>query len=203
MTTALLLPDWSRPPPEPEPPSPDPALIAEAHAAGEAAGYARGFADGMAEGLRGQAAAQEAEIARAMASIAAALQEAADAGRRAAEEAAEALASLLLAAMEAALPGAAARAGEDLLPRVLAPLLPAIADRPEARLRVAPALVAGVAARLPADALAVEADESVAPGDARLVWRDGALVVSLERRRLAVRAALLSAGFTSGESEVG
>jgi flagellar biosynthesis/type III secretory pathway protein FliH len=194
---ALPLPDLSRPPPAAAPPPPDPALLAAIRAEGEAEGHARGFAEGMQEGLRRQAAAQEAAVAASLGTLAAAMQEAAEAGERAAAEAAEALASLLLGAMDAALPEEAARHGDVLVARVAAALLPALADRPEATLHVAPAIVEAVAARLPSGP-PVAADPALPPGDARIAWRDGAQLVSLERRRAAVRAALAAAGFTMG-----
>ncbi len=192
---ALRLPDLAPPPPREAPPPPDPALLAAARMEGEVEGHARGRAEGIAEGMARQAAAQEAQVARALTAVEAALAEAARAGERAAAQAAEALAGLVLAAIEAALPGASARAGADLVPRLLLPLLPAIADRPEARLRVAPALVAEIAARMPAGGPAVEADETVPPGDARVEWRDGAWIISREARWRAAREALISIGF--------
>ncbi|WP_456299930.1 hypothetical protein, partial [Falsiroseomonas oryzae] len=79
-------------------------------------------------------------------------------------------------------------------------LLPAVADRPEATLHVAPVLVEGVAARLP-DGPAVLGDATLPPGDARLAWRDGAQLVSLAERRAAVRAALRDAGFAMEEAD--
>jgi flagellar assembly protein FliH len=200
MMRALRLPDLAAPPPKPKPaPPPDPALLAAIRAEGEAEGHARGLAEGIAEGMALQERAQAAEVARTLGAIAAALDDAAQAGRRAAEDSADAVARLLAAAIEAALPGAAERAGADLVPRLLLPLLPAIADRPEAKLRVAPALAAELAARLPPDGPVVEADATMPPGDARVEWRDGAWVVSREARWRAVREALASAGLVDGE----
>jgi len=201
MSFAFDLPDLALPPPRAPLPPPDPALLAAIRAEGEAEGHARGLAEGLQQGMARQAAAQQAQVAAALSAVAQALSAAEEAGRRAAEEAAEALAGLLLATLEAALPGAAARAGGDLVPRLLVPLLPAIADRPEARLRVAPDLVAPVAAALPPGAPPVDGDAAMAPGDARLEWRDGALVVSREARWQAVREALASAGIPIGEEE--
>lgn len=201
MRFALPLPDLSRPPPSAAPAAPDPAMLIEAaRLDGEADGHARGFAEGMEEGVRRQAAAQQASIAASLGAIAAALQAAAEQGARAAEEAAEALARTLLAAMDAALPAEAARCGEEMVARLAAELLPALADRPEARLRVAPELVAGIASRLPGGPEVV-ADAALPAGDARIEWRDGARIISLERRRDAVRAALEAAGFHYGNDQ--
>ncbi len=200
MTFALALPDLAKPPPPAAPPPPDPALLEAIRAEAEAEGHARGHAEGVQEGLRRQAVAQEAAIQASLAMIAAALADAAEAADRAAAQSAEALAGMLLAAMDAALPAEAARLGPVLIARVAAELRPALADRPEATVHVAPELVAEVTARLP-HGPEVVADDSVPPGDARIAWRDGACLVSLDRRRAAVRAALRSAGFDQGLEE--
>ncbi|WP_137181367.1 FliH/SctL family protein [Roseomonas sp. AR75] len=197
---ALHLPDLSRPPPVDTPAPPDPALLDAVRTEGEADGHARGFAEGMQEGIRRQAAAQQAAIAASLAQVAAALHDAAAQGRQAAEEAAEALAATLLAAMDAALPGEAARCGAPFIARVAATLLPALADRPEAKIFVAPALADAVAQHLP-HGPTVESDASLPDGDARIAWRDGACLVELETRREAVRAALREAGFEIGSEE--
>jgi flagellar biosynthesis/type III secretory pathway protein FliH len=194
MRLALPLPDLALPPPEDAPPPPDPALLEAVRAEGAAEGHARGFAEGLAEGMRRQSSAQEAAMVTTLGGIEAALADAALEGRRTAEAAAQALAELLLAAMDAALPDEAARRGGALVARIAAELLPALADRPEATLTVAPALVEAVAARLPGGPM-VAADPALPPGDARIEWRDGARIVSLEKRRAAVRAALAAAGF--------
>lgn len=200
MRFGALLPDLSLPPPVVAPPPPDPALLDAARAEGDAAGHARGFGEGLAEGLRRQAAAQEAAIAASLGLLAAALADAAVEGERAAVQSAEALAGLLLGAMDAALPEETARNGAALLARVAAALRPALADRPEATLLVAPSLVERVAALLP-DGPAVAADPGLPPGDGRIEWRDGAQLISLETRRAALREALAAAGFTMRSDE--
>jgi flagellar assembly protein FliH len=200
MRFGARLPDLAAPPPVAAPPPPDPALLAALRAEAEAEGHAQGFAEGLAEGLRRQAAAQEAAIAASISMIAAALAATTEEGERAAVLSAEALAGLLLGAMDAALPEEAARLGPPLLARVAATLRPALADRPEAQLRVAPELVDAVAARLP-DGPEVVADAAIAPGDGRIEWRDGAQLVSLAARRAAVRDALAAAGFTIGSEK--
>jgi len=196
---ALPLPDLTHPPPVDAPPPPDPALLDAARVEGEADGHTRGLAEGLAEGMRRQAAAQEAAMAASLAAIAVALDAAAERGQREAAEAGEALATVLLSAMDAALPVEAARCGDVLIARVAAALRPAIADRPEATLHVAPDLVARLASRLP-DGPPVAADPDLPPGDARIAWRDGACLVALDQRRAAVREALHAAGFTLGDA---
>ena len=203
MTLALRLPDFNKPSPRQAPPPPDPALLAALRAEAEAAGHAMGHAEGLAEGRALQAAEQEAAIQRALARLADGMAEAEAAGRRVAEESAQALAEMLMAVLDHALPRACAAAGADIVPHLLVPLLPAIADRPEAVLRVSPDLVEAIAARMPPRGPEVVADAAIPPGDARLAWRDGALVVSLQSRRAAVADALRAAGIrmnAEGES---
>jgi flagellar assembly protein FliH len=200
MRFGAQLPDLSRPPPVAAPPPPDPVLLAAIRAEAFAEGHARGFTEGLAEGLRRQAAAQEAAIAASLGLVAAALADAADQGEQAAVASAEALASLLLGAMDAALPAESARGGDGMLVRVATALRPALADRPEARLLVAPALVERLAALLP-DGPEVAGDPALEPGDGRIAWRDGAQLISLAARRAAIRDALGAAGFHIGSDE--
>jgi flagellar biosynthesis/type III secretory pathway protein FliH len=202
MRHTLRLPDLGAPPPPPAPPPPDPeVLLAEARAAGVVEGRGIGHAAGLAEGRAEQMRAQEAAMQRALERIAALLAEAGAAGRRTAEEAAQALAALLMQTLDLALPGAAARLAPEIVAHVAVPLITAIADRPEAVLRVAPGLVEPIAARLPSGAPQVVADESVPPGDARLAWRDGAIVIDLAQRRAAVAETLRMVGIWPGDQE--
>jgi len=195
MRHALQLPDLGAPPPPPPPPPPDPeVLLAEARAAGFAEGREVGHAAGLKDGRAEQAKVQEAAIQRALERMAALLADAAEAGRAVATESAQALAELVMEAVDCGLPGAAERLGADLVPRLVVPLLPAIADRPEAVLHVAPDLAAATAARMPPGGPEVRGDAAVAPGDARLAWRDGALVISLDARRQAMAEVLRNAG---------
>jgi flagellar assembly protein FliH len=200
MRFTASLPDLAQPPPAIIPPPPDPALLAAARADGATEGHARGFAEGLAEGLRRQAAAQNAQIAASLDLLSASLGDAAAEAERVAVQSAEALATLLLDVLDAALPEESARRGAALPARIAAALRPALADRPEARLFVAPELV-GPAADLLPDGPEVVADPMLPPGDGRIEWRDGAHLVSLAARRAAVRAALEAAGFTFGSDE--
>jgi flagellar assembly protein FliH len=192
---AFALPDLAIPPPADAPPPPDPALLDAARAEGDAEGHARGYAEGLSEGVARQRAAQESAIAASLAEIAAALAAARDHAEVVAVQSAEALAGTLLAAMDAALGEEPARRGAALADAVLDALRPGIATQPDLTLRATPGLAAALAARLP-DGPPVVADDALAPGEARLDWADGARLVSLPDRRLAVRAALRAAGFT-------
>ncbi|MGG5888101.1 hypothetical protein ACLF3G_13260 [Falsiroseomonas sp. HC035] len=202
MRHTLRLPDLGAPPPPPPPPPPDPeVLLAEARAAGVVEGRAIGHAAGLAEGRAEQKRAQEAAMQRALERIAVLLAEAEVAGRRTAEEAAQALAALLMETLDLALPGVAARLGPEIVAHVVVPLIPAIADRPEAVLHVAPGLVEAIAARLPQGAPPVVADEAVPPGDGRIAWRDGAIVIDLAHRRAAIAETLRRVGIWPDNQE--
>lgn len=200
MRFTASLPDLSKPPPATAPPPADPTLLGAARAEGVAEGHARGFAEGLAEGQRRQAATQNAQVAASLGLLAAALADATVEAERVVVQSAEALASLLVGVLDAALPEESARRGAALPARIAAALRPALADRPEAKLFVAPELVAPAAALLP-DGPDVVADPALPPGDGRVEWRDGAHLVSLEARRAAVRAALEAAGFTFGSDK--
>jgi flagellar assembly protein FliH len=195
MKLGLNLPDLNRPKIAPPPPPPAPELIAAIRAEGAAEGFARGLAQGRTEGAAEMAGSLEADAARALAAIAQALDSAAEAGRMAAEESARALASLLFATADLVMARTVERDAPALIAGVMTPLLGALADRPEAELRVAPALVAAVAARLPAGAPPVLGDPQIAPGDAAMRWQGGGRIIALAQRRAAVRDALRESGF--------
>ncbi|NKC29824.1 FliH/SctL family protein [Falsiroseomonas selenitidurans] len=198
MMRALRLPDLGAPPPpppEPEPPPPDPAALAEAaRAEGVLQGRAIGHAAGLKEGRAEQAAAQQAAIQRALERIATQMAGAEQAGQATAEAGAQALAGLLMQVLDLALPGAAARLGPEIVAHLVPPLRQAIADRPEAVLHVAPGLVEAVAALLPPGSPPVVADAALPAGDARVAWRDGAVVIALAARRAAIAQVLRAVG---------
>lgn len=198
MRYAIPLPDFAAPPPAPVQPPLDPALLDAMRAEADADGHARGFAEGLAEGVRRQRDAQEASIAASLDQVAAALDEAGTRGAEAAERAALELAETLFATLDAALPGLVAARGPELAATLVATLRPALTDRPAAKLLVAPDQQAAVAARVP-PSLEVEGDGTLAPGDARIEWHDGAQLLSLEQRRAAIRDALAAAGLWNGD----
>ncbi|MBX6374740.1 MAG: hypothetical protein IRZ13_10975 [Acetobacteraceae bacterium] len=173
------------------------AAVARATAA-RAEGWEEGFAAGRAAGLAEAAERDAARLAAAAETVAATLREATGSARAVAaahaEEAAEALARLLLAALDAALPRAAAEreAAASRLAALIATLRAPLAEEPRVLVHVAPELAEPMAAHLAAlDArFEVAADETLAPGDARLEWRGGSAEVVMEERRRVVRAAL-------------
>ena len=195
MTLGMRLPDLMQPRIPPPPPPPDPALVAAIRAEGEAAGHARGLLEGQHQARAEEAATRDAEAVRCLGVVALMLDEAAEAGRAVAEQSAAAMARMLVAALDLTLADTLARHGAAVVVQVMAPLLPAMAQKPEAVLRVAPCLVEAVAARLPEGAPQVVGDPDLMPGDGTLAWRDGRNVLSLARRRAAIHDALREAGF--------
>jgi flagellar assembly protein FliH len=175
------------PEPEPEPePDPLPALLEAARAEGFAAGHAAG----REEALRGIEAATAATLRDAASALALGVAEA----REVAEATADAVARAALAAVLAALPTLAERCAEAEVIRFASALLPCLAGEPGVALRVAPDLVAPVAARF-ADQprLEVLPDATLARGDARAAWRGGEAARHAEAARRAVMDAF--AGF--------
>jgi flagellar biosynthesis/type III secretory pathway protein FliH len=201
-TGALSLRDLAEPPPSveppppPPPPPPDPALL-------EAA-WQRGFSDGHAEGHRAgleeEARSRQARTAEALEHIALALSGAEAAARALAEEQAEALAGLMAAMLDATLPEAAPRLCPTLIARCAAALRPALQGRPGLRLLVAPDILSEVSALLPDPVWNIAAEPGLPPGDARIEWRGGAVVIDLAARRAAVRAALGELGLLQEET---
>jgi len=195
MTLAMRLPDLSQPRLPPPPPPPDPALLAAIRAEAEAAGHARGLLEGHQQGRAEEAATRDAEAVRCLGVIALMLDQAAEAGRMVAEQSAAAMARMLVAALDLTLADTLARHGAAVVMQVMAPLLPEMARRPEAVLRVAPDLVEAVAALLPQGAPPVVGDPDLMPGDGTLAWHEGRHFLSLARRRAAIHDALREAGF--------
>ncbi len=159
---------------QPSPPSFTEADLAAARAEAYAEGHRRGLA---------QAAADRAEVTRQLlATIAQRLQEGNGEAARAAEVAAEGVARLLLGTLAALLPSLFARHGAAEVAALAKALLPALHGETEVTVEVAPALVREVAHALEGldlaqrAALTLRATETVAPGDVRILWRDGAAV---------------------------
>ncbi len=176
------------PPPPPPAPEPEPVgpLLEEARRGG--------WEDGLAEGLRRGAATQAAEAARAVALALEALRLGEDAAREAATTVAQDLARLVLSILDAALPGLAAAQAAPMAAAFAQRVEPVLAVAPEARLLVPPAQAEAVRVLLGAAAITIEADASLAPGDARATWRGGGAVLDLAQRRQAIRQLLESAG---------
>lgn len=182
-------PDVAAPEPEPElvpEPDPLPALLEAARAEG----FAAGRDAGREEAMRSIEAAAAATLRDAASALSLGVAEA----REVAEATADAVARAALAAVLAALPTLAARCGEAEVIRFAQGLLPCLAGEASVALRVAPDLVAPVAARF-ADQprLEVLADASLARGDARASWRGGEAARHAEAARRVVMDAF--AGF--------
>lgn len=147
-----------------------------------AAARADAYAEGHQRGLV-QAAADRAEVTRQLlAIIAERLREANGEATRAAETAAESVARLLLGVFAALLPALFARHGAGEVAALAKAVLPALRNEVEVTLEVAPPLLREVAHALdgldPAlrERTTLRASEAMAPGDVRILWRDGALV---------------------------
>ncbi|WP_207622864.1 FliH/SctL family protein [Falsiroseomonas algicola] len=182
-------PDVVAPEPEPEPEpevDPLPALLEAARAEG----FAAGREAGRDEALRSIEAAAAATLRDAASALALGVTEA----REVAEATADAVARAALAAVVAALPTLAARCGEAEVIRFASALLPCLAGEPGVTLRVAPELVAPVAARFAHEArLEVMPDATLSRGDARATWRGGEAARHAEAARRVVMDAF--AGF--------
>ena len=142
----------------------------------------RAHADGLAAG-RAEAQSDRARaLAGAVAALGLKLQDAGPAAARVAEAAAEALARLLLAMLAAALPALCRRHAEAEVRAVMAAVLPALARQPRVQVRVHPDLIEPLAAQLRAlgpelaELVVLTAAETLAPGDIRMSWQDGAAV---------------------------
>jgi hypothetical protein len=180
-----LVPLFS-PPRRAEPPlatvDPTPALLEAARQEGFAAGNAAGRAAAEAD--------QSARCVALLGTVAATLAEGVSGAVALAEATAERMAGLMVAALGAALPSCAERLGAAEVAAFVAAMLPALAEDMRLELRVATGLQPDIAAQLAAQSrIMVVGDDSLAPGDATLRWRDG----SAERRAAWARNAVLGA----------
>jgi hypothetical protein len=194
---AFALADFADPEPEPEPepapeppPEPEPDPLPALLDAARAEGFAEGREAGRREAMASIDAAAAVALREAAAGIALSMTEA----REVAEATADAVARAALAAVIAALPSLAERCGEAEVIRFAEGLLPCLAGEPGVTLRVAPDLVAPVAARFAREArLEVLGDATLARGDARAAWRGGQAARHAEAARRVVMDAF--AGF--------
>ncbi|MCX7686216.1 MAG: hypothetical protein N2Z67_13210 [Acetobacteraceae bacterium] len=156
---------------------------------GEAEAYEAGRRAGLAEA----ALSREAAVAATLDAISAAARGlAAEAGRQAEALLAE-LARTLLAMADAALPDLARRDAVPLVSAFVARLAPVVAEAARPVVRVAPSVAPLLSPLL---AWPVEADLSIAEGDARVVWQGGEAAFSLAERRAALRDALALLGLS-------
>ncbi|MDW8400000.1 MAG: hypothetical protein RMK90_15730, partial [Acetobacteraceae bacterium] len=144
-------------------------------------------------GLAEAALSREAAVAATLDAISAAARGlAAEAGRQAEALLAE-LARTLLAMADAALPDLARRDAVPLVSAFVARLAPVVAEAARPVVRVAPSVAPLLSPLL---AWPVEADLSIAEGDARVVWQGGEAAFSLAERRAALRDALALLGLS-------
>ncbi|MFT8242855.1 hypothetical protein [Roseomonas sp. BN140053] len=190
--SGLALPDLdaAAAPPRPEGPTPEEVdlLLDVAREAALAEGRALGEAEGRAAALASSAALLNDILAEALNRI----DEAAAEAAAAAEQNALSLGRLLLRMLDAALPGAAARAAPELLDQLVAQLGPVLEAPEGATVLVPPDLLDAAQERLAGSGLPVQPDPALAPGDARIAWRGGALALDLAQRRAAIHDILAS-----------
>jgi flagellar assembly protein FliH len=151
---------------------------------------------------------------RALTEIAAQITAAREEATSIAEQSAEAIARLLLDCFAAAFPALSARHGPGEVAAVLREILPALHNEPKITVRINPHLVPAVTEQL----LSLDADlaarvrlvpaDTVAPGDVRVTWENGAAIrdaASLWTQIVSILApaGLLSFQQTAKEHELG
>jgi hypothetical protein len=176
---ALVLPEFG--------PAPAVAQRLTPPATAAAAETAEAFEAGRRAGRVEAECSREAAAAATLSAVQAALAEAQAKARQVVEEALVELARTLFAMVDAALPGLARTAAPDAIAAFVSSLAPMVSEAAAPRLRVAPSLVPLLAPRL---SLPVEADLSLAEGEARLEWRGGHAVFRPDDRRAALRDSL-------------
>jgi flagellar assembly protein FliH len=151
--------------------------VSELTAAREAA-----WREGHAAGLQEAAAADAAATKRSVAQIAAQLRAEVDVAREAAEQHAEMIAQLLLGSLAATLPALSARYGDAEVRAIVRTVLPQLCQEPAITIRAHPVMAAAVEQgigeldpELKARVQTVACDD-MAPGDARIAWRNGSVV---------------------------
>lgn len=187
---ALVLPEFGPAPAAAQRPSP-PATSTIAENPADA------FEAGRRAGRAEAECSREAAAAATLSAVQAALAEAQAEARQVAEEVLAELARTLFAMVDAALPGLARARAPDAIAAFVARLAPMVAEAAAPRLRVAPSLVPLLARHL---SLPVEADLSLAEGEARLEWAGGQAAFRPEDRRAALRDSLLLLGLLEDDA---
>lgn len=173
------------------------ALLEEVRTAARESGFAAGHTAGLAAAREDVATRMAATMAAVQAGLAGIATETA----AQIEADAMAIARLLTRALDAALPHAAARDAAGQAARAAAAMAAWLSPGSTTRCLVAPMLADQVTALLAAADIAfrVEADASLPPGDARLVWDGGALESRLAQRRATINEVLVAFGLTDEE----
>jgi flagellar assembly protein FliH len=162
---------------EPEPEAPPPVTAEMVEAARQA-----GLAEGLARGRAEATAAREAARQEALARLTGQMEQAAAGLAETVEQAGSQIAQLVLAAIGAAFPALAARHGGPEVARFTRDIVALLAEEPRIVIRVHPDMEADVAAALAGleperrTAVLLEPRDSLAPGDARIAWRNGLAV---------------------------
>lgn len=181
----LYAEDFDEPesPPRPSPPPAEPPAVEPSYTAAELEAARAAAADDAARLAREQARSEDTHAcAQALCRLAGAVAEAKADARRVAEEAVEALARTVLSLLTGALPDLCARHAEGEVRAVVRALLPALQAEPRVTVRLHPRVLPGVRAELAGSDAELSADiallptDTLAPGDLRVTWTEGALV---------------------------
>ena len=204
---ALYAEDFDAPPPAPAPaappePAPPPEPVEPVYTAADlAAAREDGRQAGRTESERSLAAARLQRLDQ-IANFLAASQASADA---VAEAAADAIARTMLSALAACLPALCAQHGAGEVRAVIQAVLPGLAHEPRITVRVNPLLIPAMTAEIAdldsevAERLLLVPVESMAPGDVRVNWQDGAAIRETGRVCAAVNDVLASLGLLEQE----
>ena len=181
----------------PSHPAPEPELIEPVFTAEELeTARADARAVGRAEAERGVAASR----VQVLQLIASAMAEAREEAQQIAQQVAEAVARCTLTSLAACLPALCSQHGGDELRALMRVVLPALTNEPRITVKLHPHMVPVVRDEIAsldldaADRITLQPSETVAPGDARVSWSDGAAERHATRAQAAVQEALAVLG---------
>jgi flagellar assembly protein FliH len=202
---ALFDEDFDLPDAAPEPEVIEPVFSMGELASARAAARREGHAAGLAEAAASDAAATR----RVTEAIASHLADASDTAKALAEQTADAIARLLLDSLAAALPAFCARYGEAEVQAIVRSVLPALTQEPVVTMRASPRTTPGILreiGRLDPDIVSrvqIVECETMAPGDVRIAWRNGAAVRDTDALWQQVAAILAPAGLLRADAAIG
>ncbi len=194
--------DGQGPLPAEEAPLPEPEVIEPTFTVAELeAARAEARAAGHAEAERGLAASRTHMLGLLATGIA----DGRSAARDAAMQAAESVAKCMLSTLVTCLPAMCERHGAAELSALTRAVLPGLTDEPKIVVRVHPHMLPVMQAEVAAldfelaERVHLLPTEAVAPGDARISWRDGSVTRDAGKARHIVEDALASLGLLQQE----
>ena len=146
-----------------------------------------------------------ASRARMLELIATGLGDAREAAAAIAEDRAMAIARTMLSALAACLPALCVRHGAGELRALMQAVLPDLVDEPRITVRVSPQMASAMGAEIAAldsdlaAKIVLLPSEQIAPGDARISWREGQAIRDAGRARRALEDALAALGLLERE----